>query len=268
MNFKKAKENTGAFVSKNSTLITCILTAFGVGMTAWMASREIPKAEKEVKDILKKKDLTKKQKAVEVTKTVAKNCWKTTAIAIGTVLLVTGTNAVTVATNASTVAGLTNTIATLDQKVKDYRESIEENPNKKVKEEIKNAVNQKAVNRATADVPEEYFTPDVNCPDRYVWVDTWTGAKFKATYKAVETAAQLTELRIPSAAMGYQTVFDFYEELVNQGAEFLGEAYPQLADDSYWYSSMCCDLNVYHDSKGYTIHTIGYNEPTMNGVSC
>lgn len=260
--FTKAKENTMKGIGKHSTLISFVIAAVGVGATVYFASKEIPKAEKEVKEILAKEDLTKKQKVVESAKCVAKNCWKTTVIALGTVLLVTGTSAITAANTATTVAGLTNTIGMLEQKLKDTNEAIEEIPNKKVKEEVKNAVSQKAVNRATEDLAPEVFVRDDSCPDKYIWVDEWIGTRFKATYQQVQTAAKITELKIDAGE--YQTIFDFYEELVAQGGEFLDETYPQLVSDFAWTRTMGFEDNVHHTEKGYTIHSIIYTEPTMN----
>lgn len=260
--FTKAKENTMKGIGKHSTLISFVITAIGVGATVYFASKEVPKAQKEVKEIFAKEDLTKQQKVVESAKCVAKNCWKTTVIALGTVLLVTGTNAITAANTAATVAGLSNTIGMLEQKLKDTNDAINEIPNKKVKEEVKNAIGQKAVNRATEDVTPEVFVRDEMCPDKYIWVDEWNGCKFKATFQQVQTAAKITELKIETG--DYQTIFDFYEELVAQGAEFLDESYPQMVSDFAWTRTMGFEDNVRHTDKGYTVHSIIYTEPTMN----
>lgn len=264
MNFKEAKENMMKGIGNHSTLITFIGAAIGVGATIWFASKEIPKAKKEVKEILAKEDLTAKQKTVEATKTVVKNCWKTAVIAVGTVLLVTGTSAITAANTATTVAGLTSAIQLTEQKLKDTNEAINNIPDKKVKEEVKNSVAQKTVNRATTNLKEEDYATDEMCPDKYIWIDTWTGAKFKATFQMVDTAAELINLRI--GLESYQTLFDFYEELVRQGAKFIGEdeAYPQMVCDFAWTHSIGLDKNVFHNDKGYTIHTIEYTEPTMD----
>lgn len=261
MNFKQTKANTMNGIASKSTLITFVGALIGVAATAYLASKEIPKAKAEVKAVLEREDLTKTQKATESVKVVAKTTWKTTVVAIGTVLLVTGTSAITAANTAATVAGLTNTVNLLEQKYKDATEAIEELP-QKAKEEVKRSVGQKVVNRATANVSEDILAPNEMCPDRYIWVDTWTGAKFRATFQQLETAAELINLRI--GLESYQTIFDFYEELVKQGAEFIGEAYPQLASDFAWTHSVGLDKSAYINDKGYTIHTIEYNEPTMD----
>ena len=260
--FTKAKENTMKGIGKHSTLISFVITAIGVGATIYFASKEVPKAEQEVKEILVKEDLTKKQKVIETTKCVAKNCWKTTVIALGTVLLVTGTSAITAANTAATVAGLTNTINIAEQKLKDYKEAVDEIPNKKIKEEVQNNVNQKTVNRSTSNLTADDYLVSETCPDMYVWVDTWTGVKFRATFQMIENAAQFINLRM--GVDGYQTVFDFYEELHEQGAVFLDEDYPQLCSDHAWTHSMNLDKDVYMNDKGYTVHTITYSEPSMD----
>lgn len=262
LNFKNAKENTMKGIGKHSTLITFALTAVGMAATIYFAAKEVPKAQQEVKAILAKEDLTKKQKVVESAKTVVKTTWKTFVIALGTVLLVTGTNAISMANSAATVAGMTNTIGMLETKVKDYQESIDESTNKKAKEEIKNNVNQKAVNRATCKLTAEDYLVDGNCPDMYIWVDTWTGVKFKATFQMIDNATEFINLRM--GIDGYQTVFDFYEELHEQGAIFLEESYPQLCSDHAWTHSMSLDKDVYLNDKGYTVHTISYSEPSMD----
>lgn len=259
--FTKAKENTMKGIGKHSTLISFVITAIGVGATVYFASKEVPKAEKEVKEVLAKEDLTKKQKVIESGKCVAKNCWKTTVIALGTVLLVTGTSAITAANTAATVAGLTNTIQLTEQKLKDYKEAVDEIPNKKIKEEVQNNVTQKTVNRATANLKEEDYVTE-GCPDMYVWVDKWTGVKFKATYQMLGNAEKLIDNRITMD--GYQTVFDFYEELVEQGAIFLDEAFPQMCEDHAW--KRCLDLSrdVCLNHEGKTVHFIMYSEPSMD----
>jgi hypothetical protein len=261
MNFRKAKENTMKGIGKHSTLISFVIAAVGVGASIYFASKEVPKAKAEVKEILAKEDLTKQQKVVESAKAVGKNCWKTTVIALGTVLLVTGTSAITAANTAATVAGLTNTINIAEQKLKDYKESVDEIPNKKVKEEVQQSVTQKAINRATANLKEEdYVTED--CPDMYLWVDKWTGVKFKATYQMLGNAEKIIDNMV--RLENYQTLFDFYEELVEQGAIFLDEAYPQMCDDHAFTHCINLTRDVCLNHEGKTVHYITYSEPTTD----
>lgn len=261
MNFRKAKENTMKGIGKHSTLITFIFAAIGVGASVYFASKEIPKAEKEVKEILAKEDLTKQQKVVESAKAVGKNCWKTTVIALGTVLLVTGTSAITAANTAATVAGLTNTINIAEQKLKDYKDAVEEIPNKKVKEEVQQNVTQKAISRATSSLKEEDYVTE-GCPDMYVWVDRYTGVKFKATYQMLGNAEKLIDNMISMDS--YQTIYDFYEELVEQGAIFLDESYPQMCDDHAFTHSINLTRDVCLNDEGKTVHYICYTEPTTD----
>lgn len=261
LNFKNTKTKTMKGIGNHSTLITFVLTAIGVAATAYVASREIPKAEQEVKEILAKEDLTKQQKIVETGKCVAKNCWKTTVIALGTVLLVTGTSAITAANTAATVAGLTNTINIAEQKLKDYKEAVDEIPNKKVKEEVQQSVTQKAINRATANLKEEDYATE-GCPDMYLWVDRYTGVKFKATYQMLGNAEKLIDNMIGMDS--YQTIFDFYEELVEQGAIFLDESYPQMCDDHAFTHSINLTRDVCLNDDGKTVHYICYTEPTTD----
>lgn len=262
MNFRKAKENTMKGIGKHSTLISFVIAAVGVGASIYFASKEVPKAKAEVKEILAKEDLTKQQKVVESAKAVGKNCWKTTVIALGTVLLVTGTSAITAANTAATVAGLTNTINIAEQKLKDYKDAVEEIPNKKVKEEVQQSVTQKAINRATQGLTERDYIPDEACPDKYLWVDRYTGVRFKATYQMVCAAEEIIDNRITLDS--YQTIFDFYEKLLSLGAEFLDESYPQLCEDHAWTHGMDIVKDVTLNDDGYTIHYICYNEPTMD----
>lgn len=259
--FTKAKENTMKGIGKHSTLISFVIAAVGVGATVYFASKEIPKAEKEVKEILAKEDLTKKQKVVESAKCVAKSCWKTTVIALGTVLLVTGTSAITAANTAATVAGLTNTIQLTEQKLKDYKEAVDEIPNKKVREEVQNNVTKKTINRATANLNEQDYVTE-GCPDMYIWVDRYTGVKFKATYQMLGNAEKLIDNMI--RLDNYQTIFDFYEELVEQGAIFLDEAYPQMCDDHAFTHCINLTRDVCINDEGKTVHYICYTEPTTD----
>ena len=159
MNFTNAKENTMKGIASKSTLITFILASAGVIATAYLASKEIPKAKAEVKEILAKEDLTKAQKATESVKVVAKNTWKTAVVALGTILLVKGTASITTANTAATVAGLTSAVTLAEQKLKDTNEAIEELP-QKAKEEVKRNIGQKVVNRATNNIDDGYFAPD------------------------------------------------------------------------------------------------------------
>ena len=262
MNFKEAKTQAMNGVGKHSTLITFVLATLGVGASIYLASKEIPKAKAEVKTILEKEDLTKAQKATESVKAVAKNTWKTAVVALGTILLVTGTSAITAANTAATVAGLTNTVNLLEQKYKDATEAINEIPDKKVKEQTQRAVAEKMVNRATSNLTEKDYAPDERCPLKYIWVDRYTGVKFKATFDMINAAEEIIDGRITLDS--YQTIFDFYEKLLSLGAEFLDEAYPQLCEDHAFTHCMDIVKDVCLNDEGYTIHYISYNEPTMD----
>ena len=261
MNFKQTKANTMNGIASKSTLITFVGALIGVAATAYLASKEIPKAKAEVKAILEREDLTKAQKATESVKVVAKNTWKTTVVAIGTVLLVTGTSAITAANTATTVAGLTSAVNLAEQKLKDTNEAIEELP-QKAKEEVKRSVGQKVVNRATNHISDDYFAPDERCPHMYVWTDAWTGVTFKATMDMVDNAAKITDARFGTES--YQTINDFYNELIDQGAIFMDERMPQLIDEFAWQFTMDFDKDVYTNDNGWTIHTIHYATPSRD----
>lgn len=264
MNFRKCKENTMKGIGKHSTLITFIFAAIGVGASVYFASKEIPKAKAEVKEILAKEDLTKQQKVVETAKAVGKNCWKTTVIALGTVLLVTGTSAITAANTAATVAGLTNTINIAEQKLKDYKDAVDEIPNKKVKEEVQQNVTQKAINRATATLKEEDYARNESCPDKYVWVDKFTGIKFKATYQMVDSLEEIVDAKITNR--GYITIEGLFDVLIGLGAEILCDPdnMPTITEMYGWNGGFELYHNVCMNDDGYTIHYIEYSEPTRD----
>lgn len=259
LNFNQTKTNAMNGIAKKSTLITFALTTIGVVATAYFASKEIPKAKAAVKEILAKEDLTKTQKATETVKTVAKSTWKTMAVATATILLVTGTAVVTAASTATTVAGLTSAINLAEQKLKDTNDAINELP-QKTQEEVKRNIGQKIVNRATNGLPDEYFEKDDRCPYMYVWVDAWTNTTFKATMDMVETAVDIFESRFDTET--YQTIFDFYSELEKRGAIFEKKGFPQLAEDFAWKFTMGFYKEVYMNEKGWTVHTIHYDQPT------
>lgn len=261
MNFKEAKANTLKGIGNHSTLITFIAAVIGVGATVYLASKEIPKAQAEVKEILAKDDLDKKQKVVESAKAVGKTCWKTAVVAIGTVLLVTGTSAISAANTAATVAGLTNTIQLKENQLKDCKQAIEEIPNKKTKEEVQQNIAQKAINRATANCTPEDYARNPQNPNVYLWVDLYTGAKFKATCQQIDSAEQLVDARITMDS--YQTIFDFYEIMCSMGVEFLDD-YPQLAEDHAWTRCISIEKDAKLNDEGETIHYICYNEPSMD----
>ena len=261
MNFKQTKANTMNGIASKSTLITFVGALIGVAATAYLASKEIPKAKAEVKAVLEREDLTKTQKATESVKVVAKNTWKTAVVAIGTVLLVTGTSAITAANTATTVAGLTSAVNLAEQKLKDTNEAIEELP-QKAKEEVKRNIGQRVVNRATNNIDDGYFAPDERCPHMYVWTDSWTGVTFKATMDMVDNAAKITDARFGTES--YQTINDFYNELMSQGAIFMDERLPQLIDEFAWQYTMDFDKDVYTNDNGWTIHTIHYATPSRD----
>lgn len=261
MNFKNAKENAMNKVGNHSTLITFIFATIGVAATAYLASKEIPKAKAEVKEILAKEDLTKKQKATSTVKVVAKNTWKTGAVAIATILLVTGTAAITAANTATTVAGLTNIANIYEQKLKDTNAAIEELP-EKAKEEVKRNVSQKVVNRATTGMKEAEFLPDEACPDKYIWVSKFDGVKFKATFQMVESLEDIVDARITNR--GYITIEGVYDILVSLGAEILTDEYPEVDSMFGWNGGFELAHSVTMNENGYTIHYIDFSEPTRD----
>lgn len=261
MNFKQAKENTMNGIAKKSTLITFVLATIGVAATTYLASKEIPKAKAEVKTVLEREDLTKTQKATETVKVVAKNTWKTGAVAIATILLVTGTAAITAANTATTVAGLTNIANMYEQKLKDTNAAIEELP-EKAKEEVKRNVSQKVVNRATTGMKESEFLPDEACPDKYIWVSKFDGVKFKATFQMVESLEDIVDARITNR--GYITIEGVYDILVSLGAEILTDEYPEVDSMFGWNGGFELAHSVTMNENGYTIHYIDFSEPTRD----
>lgn len=261
LNFKNAKENAMNKVGNHSTLITFILATIGVAATAYLASKEIPKAKAEVKEVLAKEDLTKTQKATETIKVVAKSTWKTGVVAIATILLVTGTSAITAANTATTVAGLTSAVNLAEQKLRDTNEAIEELPSK-AKEEVKRNVTQKVVNRATAGMRESEFLPDETCPDKYIWVSKFDGVKFKATFQMVESLEDIVDARITNR--GYITIEGVYDILVSLGAEILTDEYPDVDSMFGWNGGFELTHSVTMNENGYTIHYIDFSEPTKD----
>ena len=268
INFKNAKTETMKTVGKHSTLITFAIAALGVGASVYFASKEIPKAKKEVKEILEKEDLTKTQKTVEAVKVVAKNCWKTAVIGIGTILLVTGTSAITAANTAATVAGLTNTIQLAENKLKDYQDAVNDIPDKKVKEETQRAVTQKMVNRATADMVDRNTYYDESCPNMYVWVSKFDGVRLRATYQMVDSLERLVKAEIINR--GYITVSNVYAILCTLGADVIWrdgeEDYPDVDEMYGWNDVTDFELShsVYQNGNGWDIHTIEFSEPTRD----
>lgn len=261
LNFKESKANAMNKVGNHSTLITFIFATIGVAATAYLASKEIPKAKAEVKEILAKEDLTKTQKATETVKVVAKSTWKTGVVAIATILLVTGTAKIAAVNTAATVAGLTNTIGMLDQKLKDTNDAIEELPSK-TKEEVKRNVTQKVVNRATAGMRESEFLPDESCPDKYIWVSKFDGVKFKATFQMVDALEDMVDARITNR--GYITIEGVYDILVSLGAEILTDEYPDVDSMFGWNGGFELSHSVTMNENGYTIHYIDFSEPTKD----
>ena len=261
-NFKQTKTDAMNKVAAKSTLLTFALTTIGVVATAYLASKEIPKAKAEVKAILEREDLTKTQKATESVKVVAKNTWKTAVVGIGTILLVTGTAAITTANTAATVAGLTSAVNLAEQKLKDTNEVINELPDK-AKEEVKRNVTQKAINRATADLTEENYVSAAECPNMYIWVNDWDGVRLMATYQMIDSLEDIVDAKITQR--GFVTVADVYDILVNLGAKIIwnkGQTNYYAVDNMYgWSGGFRVRHNVYMNSDGYTVYNLDLSTP-------
>lgn len=266
MNFKEAKTQAMNGVGKHSTLITFVLATLGVGASIYLASKEIPKAKAEVKTILEKEDLTKAQKATESVKAVAKSTWKTFAVAVGTILLVTGTAAVSTANAATTVAGLTSALNLAETKLKDTTEAINDIPDKKVKEDTQRAVTQKMINRSTANMTDEQFARDENNPDMYVWVSKFDGVKIKATYKMIDNLENLIDAEITNK--GYVRISDVYDILVRLGAEIIWdndqEDYYDVDYQYGWNGGFECKHDVFINDHGHTVYSIEFSEPSTS----
>ena len=269
MNFREAKTQAMNGVGKHSTLITFVLATLGVGASIYLASKEIPKAKAEVKEILAKEDLTKAQKATESVKAVAKNTWKTAVAGIATILLVTGTAAVTTTNTAATVAGLTSALNLAETKLKDTKEAINEIPNQKVREETQRAVTQKMINRATAGmaIEEQSEENGINIGvsnDKYIWVSKFDGVKIRATYKMIDSLEELVDAKITNR--GSITVAGVYDILVGLGAEIIWDK----DQDDYYAVDYMYGYNggfesrhsVYINDDGRTIYSLEISEPS------
>lgn len=238
-------------VGKHSVLITFICATAGVGLTVYLAQREIPKAKAEIRDVLKKKQ-PKKQRNKAVIKAVAKNCWRTTVIAIATILLVTGTSAIANVNAATTIAGLTGAAQMAEIKAKSYEKAINDIPDDKTREEVKQA--------AAKNLNEERSG---KCEEKYRWIDKFTGVRFWATFKQVEAAGEITDLKIDRDDR--MMLRDFYVELMDMGAIFEEDDWPDFCNEYGWYKhskgEMKLKLDTYFDDDGYLVHYIEYDEP-------
>lgn len=262
-NFKNAKTNAMNGIGKHSTLITFILATVGVVGTAYLASKEIPKAKAEVQTVLAKEGLTKTQKATESVKVVAKSTWKTLAVAAGTILLVTGTAAVSTANAATTVAGLTSALNLAETKLKDTTEVINDIPDKKVKEEAQREVVQKMVNRATKDMKEENRSGN---PNVYTWVSVWDGTRIEATYQMIDSLEDLVDAQITNT--GFATVADVYDLLVRLGANIVWD---EDQDDYYkvtrmygWNGGFESRHSVFVNEYGHTVYSLEFSDPSTD----
>lgn len=261
INFKNAKENTMKGIGKHSTLITFALALLGVGATVYFAATEIPKAKAEVKDIMAKEDLDKKEKAVQASKCVAKNCWKTTAIALGTILLVTGTAHIAAANAATTIASFGNALKMTEDKLKDSEKAINDIPNKKIREATQQAAIKNTIDRATSGMTEEEYN-NSPCPDMYLWVSKFDGVKYRATFKMIESLENLVDARITNC--GYVTIEGVYELLEDLGGVRVTKEHPEVDTMYGWNGGFELNHDVIMNSDGYTIHYIEFSEPTTN----
>jgi stage V sporulation protein SpoVS len=264
MNFKNAKENAMNKVGNHSTLITFIFATIGVAATAYLASKEIPKAKAEVKEILAKEDLTKTQKATETVKVVAKSTWKTGAVAIATILLVTGTAKIAAVNTAATVASVTNIANMYEQKYMDAKQAIDDIPDKKVREETQRAVTQKVINRATNEYTEEDFKNLAGSnPNMYPWVNDWDGMVIMATYNMVDTLEEIVDGKITQ--QGNITVGEVYELLERLGAKILWNDRQNSRNKIYniygWEGGFSVKHTVYLNGNGDTVYNIILSKP-------
>ena len=244
--FRGANERLKKGISKHSTLITFIFTTIGVAATIYFAAKEVPKAKEEINDILAKNDLTKKEKRSKIVKTTAKTCWKTAAVAVSTILVVTSTSAITASSTAATVASLTNVANLAEGKVKDYEKAVDDIPDEEIKKNVKQSVERNEETRTNV----------------YLWRDRMTGIRFKATCQQIQNAGELTDSRIMIGTR--QSLLDFYITLSAQGAEFQNsdDPWPDIISGLYYDDPMnvrldCCIL----DDDGETEMYIEYREP-------
>ena len=232
-------------VGSHSVLITFACVTLGVGATIYFAQKEIAKAKTEVKVVRSSKTLTKAQKNKETVKCVVKNTWKTAVVAIGTILLVTGTSAITAANTAATVAGLSSTIKLADKKLDDYDK----------------------VDKIRRNVIDDKLYDGNNSDEKHWWIDRFTGSKFEATYKQIQAAAEITDLKI--RIEGCRMIRDFYIELMDLGVIFDADDFPDYTFNHGWYQhtingKMGINIESCIDSDGNTTWYIEYNEPSAD----
>ena len=262
-NFKNAKTNAMNGIGKHSTLITFILATVGVVGTAYLASKEIPKAKAEVQTVLAKEGLTKTQKATESVKVVARSTWKTLAVAAGTILLVTGTAAVSTANAATTVAGLTSALNLAETKLKDTTEVINDIPDKKVKEEAQREVVQKAINRATKDMKEESYT---TAPNNYIWVNKWDGVRLEASFNIINNLEKLVDAEITN--QGYARVSDVYDIIVSLVGRVIWDEdqtdYYEVDRMYGWNGGFTVHHSVFINDNGHTVYSLELSDPSVD----
>ena len=242
-------------VGSHSVLITFALVTLGVGGIIYFAQKEIPKAKEEVREIRANKKINNDQKKKKIVKSVVKNTWKTMVIAIGTILLVTSTSAITAANTAATVANLSNSVNLANHKVKSYEKAVNDIPDENIKEEVKR------------NVAKNEQEPIDNRNDKHWWVDKFTGFKIKATYKQMQAASDIINLKIQ--VEGSQMLRDFYIELEDLGAIIEIDEYPDYMFNHGWYKhnihdKMGIELNSCIDDTGETEWYIVYNEPASD----
>lgn len=238
-------------VSKHSTLITFGVVTAGVIALIHFASRDIPKAKESIKDIQNDNSLSKKEKKSKITKTVVKNCWKTTVIAIGTILLVTGTSAINAVNTATTITSLTNALNLAEGKVNSYEKAINDIPDKEIRNTVKQTVRH-----------QESTKKDVNI---YKWRDRYLGTIIEATCQQIINAEIITNARIESR--GRQYVRDFYDALELQGAIFEYDRFPSVSSYLGWDDpiNVCMDCQII-DDDGETEWFFDYREPKEYSV--
>lgn len=180
-------------------ITTTVMVTAGVVATAITAIKDTPKVNRIVDDAIKEKgeDLSFKEAAP----LYLKGYWKTIAIALGTILLVSGKEIV----NEKQYAALAATAALTADQLKSFKQTVSEVVDEKVMDQIVQEDSKKKMKAA-----EKYDIIKTNDGDQ-LFFDAWSGRFFYSDMEVVRRAVNNVNRKILDE--GYASLNDFYWDI-------------------------------------------------------
>lgn len=233
MNIQHILKQGWGLVKQNTPLVFTVGAIAGVASTVALAIKAAPKAEARAE-----KDLYGDTKP-EIVKNYAKITWD-----LWTPVLVSGgltVASIVLAHRAHTkryeaLAGLYG-VATLA--FQEYRESVEENTDKKTQEKVREGASNKMAAREKDNL-NDWDRYSVEVRNLQPVLDMFTGQSFAASTEIIHRAQNEFNKRLLDD--GYQALYNFYDLLREEGA--VGVETPGLGETMGYSADSLMDINV------------------------